>query len=185
MTITFGVTVSGRPPTLRGVEGMVGLFVNTLPLAVAISPTDTLLDMVHDLQEKQVLLQQQAPVSQTQIRQWNNLSDERPLFDSIVKFQNYPLNWSELEKSTIIKVADIQWIDQWPYPLCLAALPDDVLTLQLTYSQAVFKQTKIRQILHKLQNLLDHLPQQIERHVPEILAFMEQFDDEKNAADMD
>src|SRR5215217_130434 len=30
--VLFGVTVSGRPPALMGVESMVGLFINTLPL---------------------------------------------------------------------------------------------------------------------------------------------------------
>ncbi|MHC5825994.1 MAG: condensation domain-containing protein, partial [Nostoc sp.] len=30
--VVFGATVSGRPPTLSGVESMVGLFINTLPV---------------------------------------------------------------------------------------------------------------------------------------------------------
>ena len=30
--VVFGVTVSGRPPELDGVERMVGLFINTVPL---------------------------------------------------------------------------------------------------------------------------------------------------------
>jgi hypothetical protein len=38
--IVFGTTVSGRPPALENVESMVGLFINTLPLRVAISSDD-------------------------------------------------------------------------------------------------------------------------------------------------
>src|SRR5262249_39327048 len=30
--VLFGITVSGRPPEVRGVESMVGLFINTVPL---------------------------------------------------------------------------------------------------------------------------------------------------------
>ena len=33
--VVFGVTVSGRPAELAGVEQMVGLFINTLPLRLA------------------------------------------------------------------------------------------------------------------------------------------------------
>jgi non-ribosomal peptide synthetase component F len=36
--VVFGVTVSGRPGSLSGVENMVGLFINTLPLRLQISP---------------------------------------------------------------------------------------------------------------------------------------------------
>src|SRR5215216_1016254 len=36
--VVFGSTVSGRPAELAGVETMVGLFINTLPLRVEVSP---------------------------------------------------------------------------------------------------------------------------------------------------
>ena len=36
--VTFGETVSGRPADLPGVESMVGLFINTLPVAVDVNP---------------------------------------------------------------------------------------------------------------------------------------------------
>ena len=32
--VVFGVTVAGRPPEIPGIESMVGLFINTLPLRV-------------------------------------------------------------------------------------------------------------------------------------------------------
>ena len=32
--VVFGVTVAGRPPEIAGIERMVGLFINTLPLRV-------------------------------------------------------------------------------------------------------------------------------------------------------
>src|SRR5262245_24349313 len=41
--VVFGVTVSGRPAQLAGVEAMVGLFINTLPLRVLVPPDEQLL----------------------------------------------------------------------------------------------------------------------------------------------
>ena len=40
--VLFGVTVSGRPPDLPGVERMLGLFINTLPLRLDTSDTELL-----------------------------------------------------------------------------------------------------------------------------------------------
>ncbi len=51
--VVFGVTVSGRPATLAGVEAMVGLFINTLPLRVQDNPTQPLLSWLHALQTRQ------------------------------------------------------------------------------------------------------------------------------------
>ena len=36
--VVFGVTVAGRPAELAGVEQMVGLFINTLPLRMRLPP---------------------------------------------------------------------------------------------------------------------------------------------------
>ena len=35
--VLFGITVSGRPPELPGVESMVGMFINVLPLRVVVT----------------------------------------------------------------------------------------------------------------------------------------------------
>ena len=39
--VVFGATVSGAPQTWPGVETMVGLFINTLPVRVRIRPDET------------------------------------------------------------------------------------------------------------------------------------------------
>ena len=40
--VVFGVTVAGRPPEIAGIESMVGLFINTLPLRIKLSPDQPL-----------------------------------------------------------------------------------------------------------------------------------------------
>src|SRR6185436_11435234 len=52
--VVFGVTVSGRPATLAGVETMVGLFINTLPARVKIPTTQSILDWLQALQAQQL-----------------------------------------------------------------------------------------------------------------------------------
>ena len=43
--VVFGVTVAGRPPEVAGIENMVGLFINTLPLRVQLPPGTALLEL--------------------------------------------------------------------------------------------------------------------------------------------
>ena len=44
--VVFGVTVAGRPPEIAGIESMVGLFINTLPLRIKLPPGQSLGDLL-------------------------------------------------------------------------------------------------------------------------------------------
>ncbi|MCL5995558.1 MAG: condensation domain-containing protein, partial [Chloroflexi bacterium] len=56
--ILFGATVSGRPAHLPGAESMVGLFINTLPVRVALPPHARLIPWLQQLQAQQAQLRQ-------------------------------------------------------------------------------------------------------------------------------
>ncbi|MGF0171330.1 condensation domain-containing protein [Streptomyces sp. Marseille-Q5077] len=44
--VVFGATVSGRPPELEGVERMLGLFINTLPVRVRLRPEESVIALL-------------------------------------------------------------------------------------------------------------------------------------------
>ncbi len=54
--VVFGLTVSGRPAELPGVEAMIGLFINTLPARVEIQDDAPLSSWLAGLQAKLVEL---------------------------------------------------------------------------------------------------------------------------------
>ena len=51
--VVFGITVAGRPPEIAGIEAMVGLFINTVPVRLRLPPAKPLLALLTDLQESQ------------------------------------------------------------------------------------------------------------------------------------
>ncbi|HET9164853.1 MAG TPA: condensation domain-containing protein, partial [Candidatus Angelobacter sp.] len=51
--VLFGITVSGRSPDLAGIEQMVGLFINTVPLRVRLYPGESFFDVLAKLQNSQ------------------------------------------------------------------------------------------------------------------------------------
>ena len=52
--VVFGVTVAGRPPEIAGIEGMVGLFINTLPLRVKLPSAKPVRDLLKEVQDQSV-----------------------------------------------------------------------------------------------------------------------------------
>jgi len=69
--ILFGSTVSGRPTTLEGAESMVGLFINTLPTRVRITPQTSVIDWLKRLQQEQVAVRNFEFSSLVQIHGWS------------------------------------------------------------------------------------------------------------------
>ncbi|MDF2974581.1 MAG: putative Multi-domain non-ribosomal peptide synthetase, partial [Microvirga sp.] len=85
--VLFGVTVAGRPTELEGVEGIVGLFINSLPLRVAIPPEVTLLAWLKDLLAHNYRLRQYEYPPLISIQRWwpipgSNLGSDCPMTGS-------------------------------------------------------------------------------------------------------
>ena len=87
--VVFGVTVSGRPAELAGVEQMVGLFINTLPLRMRLSPELTLAELLHDTQARQSALLAYQHIGLSEIQQAAGIGE---LFDTLLVFENYPVD---------------------------------------------------------------------------------------------
>ncbi|MFW9265250.1 condensation domain-containing protein, partial [Nostoc sp. CALU 546] len=95
--VVFGATVSGRPPELVGVESIVGLFINTLPVRVQISEKTELLGLLKDLQAQQIESEQFSYSSLAEIQGLSDVPKGTSLFESIVVFENYPIDTAVLK----------------------------------------------------------------------------------------
>ncbi|GAA4525583.1 non-ribosomal peptide synthetase [Amycolatopsis samaneae] len=85
--VVFGAAVAGRPPEIPGVESSVGLFMNMLPVRARLTGAEPFLDMLADLQERQVALMSHQHVGLAELKQ---LAGPGAAFDTIVVFENYP-----------------------------------------------------------------------------------------------
>ncbi|QMV22160.1 hypothetical protein GQS52_10595 [Streptomyces sp. SCUT-3] len=82
-------TVSGRPPEIAGIESMVGLFINTLPVRVRLRDDESLAELFARVQDQSRLSAHQY-TGLTDIRAAAGVTGE--LFDTLTVFENYPLD---------------------------------------------------------------------------------------------
>ncbi|MEU4745585.1 condensation domain-containing protein, partial [Actinosynnema sp. NPDC023658] len=123
--VVFGATVSGRPADLPGVESMIGLFINTVPVRVRIHPERALGGLIEDVQAEQAALLGHQHLGLTEVQ---GLTGAGELFDTLVVFENYPLDPSALElPGTGLRMADVRGRDSTHYPLTLVVFPGSEL----------------------------------------------------------
>ncbi|OYD96430.1 non-ribosomal peptide synthetase [Nostoc sp. 'Peltigera membranacea cyanobiont' 210A] len=152
--VVFGATVSGRPPVLLGVESMVGLFINTLPVRVQISEETELLSWLQQLQIQQVDREQYSYSPLVEIHRMSDLSWGMPLFESIVVFENYPTGASLWQQNSNLEIANIKTITRTNYPLAVVAVPDSQLSVQISYDSCRFDAATITRMLGHFQTIL-------------------------------
>jgi amino acid adenylation domain-containing protein/non-ribosomal peptide synthase protein (TIGR01720 family) len=153
--VMFGVTVAGRPPLLEGIESMVGLFINTLPARFHIKPDDSLSSWLSDIHVRQSDLDQYAYSSLTDIQKWSDIPSGTPLFDTLLVFENYPVDRSFNREPGGLHIGDVRVFDQTSYPLTLTAVPGTRMLLRLTYDTSRFEQATIERMLGHLRTLLE------------------------------
>lgn len=166
--LLFGITVSGRPSDLAGVETMIGLFINSLPVRVKIEPGMPLIDWLRQLQVQQSELMHYSYSALVDIQTWSNLPQGLPLFDSLIVFENYPSSiTAALQNHTLpLQITPVPAsvpAVQTNYPLTVTVLPGAALTLQISYDNQCFADQVMQRLLGHLQTLLTQMVDKAEQ----------------------
>jgi amino acid adenylation domain-containing protein len=150
--VVFGVTVSGRPAEVPGVDRMIGLLINTLPARMRVRPEASLAALLGGLQAQQGRLLPHQNLGLTEIQQLTGMGT---LFDTLMVFQNYPAPPGAADAAAEPRVIDAYSIDATHYPLGLTVFPGASLRLRLDYRPDVFDEATATQILGWVVRLIE------------------------------
>jgi amino acid adenylation domain-containing protein/non-ribosomal peptide synthase protein (TIGR01720 family) len=158
--ILFGVTVSGRPSALVGVETMIGLLINTLPVRVQLPATADLLSWMQALQMQQQEREQYAHTALTDIQAWSEIPRGTPLFESLIVFENYPTSIATALQGKIpnLQISQSQGYAHPPYPLTLSVIPGNEILFQIDY-YTEFTSEFVTRLLTHLKTILETITQ--------------------------
>ncbi|MGW3819375.1 non-ribosomal peptide synthase/polyketide synthase [Streptomyces sp. NPDC005046] len=142
--VVFGATVSGRPPELDGVESMIGLFINTVPVRVRVDDREPLSAFLDRLQDEQSQLIAHQHVGLSDIQRRAGLGE---LFDTLIVFESYPDAGGPglgADDGLRTRVRDHQ--DSTHYPFAWAVEPAERLTLTAEYRTDLFGRVMVERI---------------------------------------
>lgn len=154
--VVFGSTSSGRSPALSGVEEMIGLFINTLPVRVRIDGQRKAVDALRDLQGQLAQVRSDELASLARIQTQLHARDGSAasggkgdaLFDSIVVFENQP---------AIAAAIEIEFYEQSNFACALLVVPGPRLELLLNHDRARLSPSAARTIVGEVRAVVDKL----------------------------
>ncbi|RZK99929.1 MAG: amino acid adenylation domain-containing protein, partial [Rubrivivax sp.] len=156
--VLFGVTVAGRPLELQGIQETVGLFINTIPLRVAMpAPEAGVADWLRGLQSSNLVMRQHEHLPLVEIQAMSQVPRGRSLFDCIFVFENAPVDESVTGKAQDLKVSFKGNRTHTNYPLTVVIAPGESLALQLSYDARLFDAADVASLVEGLRHLLMQL----------------------------
>ncbi|KPC83916.1 non-ribosomal peptide synthetase [Streptomyces sp. NRRL S-4] len=152
--VAFGAMVACRPPELEGVEEIIGLLANTVPVRARLE--GTLADTLAGLQAGQRALVEHHHVALSDLER---LTGRRRLFDSLVVFENYPVDPERLrEPAPGLTVVGTRFREATHHPVTLTVMPDgDGWTGVLAHRAGVETDGLAEELLDLLRALDKHL----------------------------
>jgi amino acid adenylation domain-containing protein/non-ribosomal peptide synthase protein (TIGR01720 family) len=152
--VAVGVTVSGRPGDLSGIEGVLGRFSNTVPLVQAPSPVRLLGDWLRELQQQTLALGDYAHVALDEIERWAE-QPARPLFDTrLVLDEELTEAASVASRQGGVRIEQVQASAGTKHVLTLAVSAGERLRLDYTSPSGGIGAAHIRVIAAQLRQII-------------------------------
>jgi amino acid adenylation domain-containing protein/non-ribosomal peptide synthase protein (TIGR01720 family) len=132
----FGTVVSGRPPEIPGIETMVGLFINTVPLRVTAPEGATFADVAKAVQRQIAASRRHEYLPLFEIQSRSTL--QSGLLNHIVAFENYPIGERMKglgrDASRSLSVEHVNVFEQTTYDFNVIVNPGDELRVLFNYN---------------------------------------------------
>ncbi|MDN4015109.1 condensation domain-containing protein [Chryseobacterium gambrini] len=149
--IIFGAVVSGRPPEVSGIESMVGLFINTIPIRVIFNSNDTPRSILNKVHEDSIKSTDHHYLSLAEIQLKRNLINHILIFENFL-MSNDIANNSGSNKMTVEK-SNLHLQTTYDFNFEILPTGQDMRIL-VDYNKNVFDDYSVANIVKTFEDIL-------------------------------
>ncbi|ROQ63162.1 amino acid adenylation domain-containing protein [Streptomyces sp. 840.1] len=166
--VLFGSTISGRSIALPGVDSMMGLFINTLPVRGRLTGELAVANWLRDLQDEQLEMRQWEYCHLVDVQKHSSIPRGEPLFRSILVFENYPVVQKPSDFPEGLTRRLVNCVEHTGYPLTLVASAGRALEFRFVYDRSRFDAETIERMAGHLRTLLESVVAAPEARIGEL-----------------
>lgn len=153
--VVFAATVSGRPPEIKGIEEMVGLFINAIPVRVRPRSDRSFPDLLQAVQEEAGAGKGHHYFSLAEIQAQSDLKQN--LLDHILVFENFPFESRDKGgdgKGLGFSVARFELYEHTHYDAEIQVLMGHEMGFRIRYNERVYSEGQIRRVEEDLREII-------------------------------
>ncbi|MFO0760428.1 MAG: amino acid adenylation domain-containing protein [Byssovorax sp.] len=168
--VVFGSIVSGRSAPIAGIEKMVGVFINTLPVRVKIDEQASAVAFLGALQRQQAEAREHEHAPLVEVQALSEVPKGTPLFNNLLVFENYPVAESIRKPGAARELSVGEGkVTMWTnYPLTVVAAFRGSLTVRVDYDRSKLEDATIERMLSHLGALLESIAKGPHRPLAEL-----------------
>ncbi|HEX8087723.1 MAG TPA: condensation domain-containing protein, partial [Blastocatellia bacterium] len=152
--VVFGAARRCRRSSVPDADSIVGLFINTLPMRVAVRGDVRLSSWLKGIRAQHVAYREYEHTPLAKIQEWSEVPNGTGLFDSILIFESYELNSFLKSQGPGWENRDFEIREQPTFSLELSAWAGEELLLRMAYDRGRFDADAIARMLGHLKTLL-------------------------------
>ncbi len=166
--VVFGAARACRTPAIPEVDRIVGTFVNTIPLRVAVAPNAPVEDWLRDLGAglREAAIREHTPL--VDILRGSDVGGGRPLFETLVVYDHASLGRTMADLGPRHAGREFRLHERTSYPLTVYVYGEPSLQLRLAYDQARLDDAAAATVLRCLTTVLRAMPACAGRRVDEL-----------------
>jgi hypothetical protein len=157
--VLFGLTVSGRSAQLEGIEHMVGMFINTLPMRVRLPADMPVAAWLRELQFQQLEMYEYEHSAIVDIHGWSEIPRGRIVFDNILVFGDMYQRTTEVDEIGLyLTMRRRRFVDWTGYPLVVDVRDAGHPQVRFSYDSNVVSTTAVKGIVSRFEEMLMLIP---------------------------
>ncbi len=162
--VVFGSVVSGRPAELEGVESMVGLFINTVPVRIKFEEKTTFKELLQTVQETAIASKPHHFYPLARIQSESALKQN--LIDHILIFENFPIaekiegyedSSDRSNNEAAWTVSDVEVFEQTNYNFNVIFAGSDRLEIIFKYNGNIYDRDYVKRIAGHFCQIIDQI----------------------------
>lgn len=175
--VVFGATVSGRAAKINGIENMVGLFINTLPLRIKNKDEETALDLLKRINKSFIESQEFVTTPLVKIKKQTNFKSEETFFDSIVVIENYPISNELKDNTKALNIKSFSNKEVTNFDLTLYINTFENTEMKFCYNAELYQYSYVKGMMQHYRTIIEEIIDKYDQGIDSIEILSEQ---EKN-----
>ncbi len=162
--VVFGGVVSGRPFELEGVESMVGLFINTIPIRIRFNGNMKFTELLQTVQKDAIASEPHHYHPLAEIQSGSLLKQN--LIDHLFIFENYPIasriegyehRRAKTDDGGGLEISNIQVFEQNNYNFNMILILRDRLYIRYDYNANIYDRNSVERIFTHFKKMLEQI----------------------------